>query len=366
MAKTVIHAVNEARKDIQAESKMPDFDFLEGKFHKYLYEFYSVPHVEALLQAIRKKKFSSPALEDLNFSGNSTMLLGFFKISYNKAAIFEAAAFTPIELPRQLLAVYPESLAMPVQLDSATDGMNGDLAVAIFPENYMGVVPKPEYRTYYFVNKFMKRLFNFTIPAVKSFWEHESFPFLGELEAYDVKMLISMWVYLHEYFHQTGPLPFALYRNEKSTTKDAAALEELRVDLSVVIAFSDLAKEGCDIFSTAAQLVFAERLIRYPLQIAPAEGYDARASVAFFEHLKQNDAISTDGAKYKFKGGFNCALNSAKSLLQEINEIERKVSTQPPETIITSLSQVIPRISGVNKVWHMPEMHERMRKAQLS
>lgn len=102
----------------------------------------------------------------------------------------------------------------------------------------------------------------------------------------EVEQALTAWVVLHEYFHNTGPMPINCFLRAKST-KTAAALEELRVDLLSLLYLSTLGDEP--MAKKTFQLVLAERLMRYGVQYDIETNYDAISSQIFLNFLIQEN-----------------------------------------------------------------------------
>src|SRR5690606_25598103 len=111
-----------------------------------------------------------------------------------------------------------------------------DLAVAIFPENFLhaGEIPT-EARSFYFIDKFVRRCKEKTIPFVRSKTTLRSLTLLKTATDEQIEEAASLWVYLHEHFHRQGVLPLPKALKLKSS-RSTAGLEELRVDLLAMLA----------------------------------------------------------------------------------------------------------------------------------
>lgn len=62
----------------------------------------------------------------------------------------------------------------------------------------------------------------------------------------------------------------------------------MRVDILSIIACIDLYKQGLKKAKFYAELIFAERLLRYPVQNDPNSNYDSRSSQIFYSLLLNN------------------------------------------------------------------------------
>jgi RNAse (barnase) inhibitor barstar len=86
--------------------------------------------------------------------------------------------------------------------------------------------------------------------------------------------IISNWVYLHEYYHQQGSLPYDKNKKIKSLSL-TAGVEELRVDLNVMIFALRNSEIGLNL--ELYQFVLSERLFAYIGQRSK-NSYDSIAS----------------------------------------------------------------------------------------
>lgn len=154
---------------------------------------------------------------------------------------------------------------------------------------------------------------------------------------------------MHEHNHRVGFLPIPQYLDAKSTRNGAGA-EELRVDILSLLALSQL-KSDDPVVTTAIQYILAERLIRYPLQAAPQDNYDARSSVALFNYLSRHGVIAKRGGKLFFEGGYTRLITALKSIAVKLTAVEYQLSLCPELDKRKALSVVLPALAQNDNRW---------------
>ena len=211
-----------------------------------------------------------------------TLIISKFSVPYNKDLVFEALHFERIEVPIIVKERF-SSYACPINVLVSTDGFLSKYAT-LFPENFVTQSPpKIGDEVYYFINKFVKRFKDVTIPFLKT-GKINLHPFekILDLTFEQINTLSASWVTMHEYFHTKGALPIPTSLDAKSS-RSSAALEELRVDLLVIVAANELTKIDAVFGEQLAQFVLAERLLRYPLQANRAgDGIRYKSALACF------------------------------------------------------------------------------------
>lgn len=329
---------------------------LEAELNHYAH----FPHVQALLKIVAAGSFSSQHLLELTHSHDESFILGFFDIPYNSDAWLEAAVLSVIRPPDWLnnICSIVNSHAIPANVECSTVGFKNPLAVAIFSENYKNAVPKPHHKAYYFVDKFVSRFNTFTKPAIKEVLTTNVFDDLLHADNETLQRAAVIWVYLHEHFHRKGFLPIPTYLSEKST-RNAGALEELRVDLLACLALSRENQTNQDV-RVAFQFILAERLIRYPLQADPRHNYDARSSIAFFKWLQRQGLIFEKNGHYCLNGGYDRLIKCILSLIVRIHASEYQLCNFLNIEKKASLKNILPKIAGNDNHWSLPDMYTRM------
>jgi hypothetical protein len=351
MKHKIVTAINSCRENLLREGKPTDIKSVYDCAVKSLGMYRDNIHVSTLFENIRCGTFDSGNLLDRSCFDDPELIVGFFDIPYNPDAFLEAMYVKKIPIPDVVTDMVPVSEALPVIMQSCSEGFNNPLSVAVFAENYRGAVIKEHHKAYYLIDKFVLRFKNYTRQAIKSLWSPTAF---AEIIDADDKLLTSasaIWVHLHEHFHRTGYLPLPGHLKTKSSRSGAGA-EELRVDILSLLALIKLRSKEPEL-RAAVQYILAERLIRYPLQASPQDNYDARSSVALFRYLSRHGVIATQGGRLYFKGGYDALEHALKSMAVKITAFERQISQLPEPERKSQWSSVLPALAQNNNQWSL-------------
>ncbi|MFJ7732549.1 DUF6421 family protein [Lysinibacillus sp. NPDC097231] len=227
-----------------------------------------------------------------------SFIAGMFNSPYNPLFGFECILYKKHEVNSSITSHYPSSVVLPVTVLGCTDGFKETMNVSLFPEFFVASAPiKNEHKVFYFTNRFEKRNHLITKPILNQLTTASTFKVLKSASDEEIQEACIAWVYLHEYHHRTGVLPIPEYLNIKGS-RAAASLEELRVDLHSIIACIDLyINKKLEKGLLFAELIFAERLLRYPIQIDPHINFDSRASQFFYSFLNDVGTKVFDGTE---------------------------------------------------------------------
>lgn len=265
------------------------------QLEKQLEPFTSIGEVNAFCQDISRvlagDKADFARTRSVNVSGPSGLLIGFLSAPYNKNLGLECLLYNDCSVPQEIADTFP-SVARPIKVHKYSQGFKSDLAVAIFPENFVhaGEIPT-EARSFYFIDKFARRCKEKTIPFLRSTTTLRSLTLLKTATDEQIEAAASLWVYLHEHFHRQGVLPLPKALRLKSS-RSTAGLEELRVDLLAMLACSaDIVRRNCDA-AMLEEFILAERLFRYGVERCPNADYDSRGAHVFYRYLESAGAIS--------------------------------------------------------------------------
>src|SRR5262249_13783486 len=142
-----------------------------------------------------------------------------------------------------------------------TAGFESRVVVALFPENHIDGVQALDDLIFYFINKFVERHKRITRKMLDAVVAPEAFPLLRGASDEDIERASCWWVRLHEYHHRQGDMPIHIpeFLRAKSL-KPLAGLEELRVDVSGMLACLHNDKLPAKDASLAFQFILAERL----------------------------------------------------------------------------------------------------------
>jgi hypothetical protein len=343
-----VSAINRLREAAMNGGWQANDTRLRLEMERILVPFSGTAPVRALFEGLERGRDGTPQLL-VTERELPNLIFGFFDVPYNKTAWLEAAAVRSIPVPKRFVAHMGENMARPVVLEACTDAFRDPLAVAVFCENYCGVTPREDYKAYYFIDKFVDRFKSFTLPEIAGRWSPTAFPALHDADNAALYSASATWVSLHEAYHRQGYLPIPEFLYEKST-RNGGGIEEMRVDLLACVKLGRQMTQDPEA-QLAFQYILAERLIRYPLQSAPSENYDARASVALFSYLRRKGVIARRGGRLYFEGGSERLLSALLSLAVRITSFEYHLLASNRKVRRTELANVLPWLAMNENRW---------------
>lgn len=287
-----------------------------------------------LMAAAKKSQNGAPssmnqhATQEAICAPESGLILGKFASRYNSQLSVEALAIEHVAVPTFVPASFASSAA-PIRVLMNTTGFNSNRIVAVFMEELEGIdhTRIVNDRAFYMVDRFALRSLTRTLPIVSGVADGEIKNLYSSLSFARAEQLSAAWVTLHEYFHRMGAMPIPQCLSVKNT-RSAAAIEELRVDLSAVLACLDGNIAGSD-GHDLANFVFAERLLRYGTELHPHSDYDGRSSHILWgmfaaEGIEQSDIFSKPFGITQFGG-------AVRSVVKQIEDFESSVASMPVE-----------------------------------
>ncbi|MBS0266185.1 MAG: hypothetical protein JSS02_29920, partial [Planctomycetes bacterium] len=181
---------------------------------------------------------------------------------------FEFASFEKLRTQSNLRVQVPSN-ATPIWLQRTSSGLVPLRVVALFPENWqknLGRLPGCDEPVLYFIDRFVKRYFQYSVPTILIGTAAGSFVRLKELagqhNVHDVIRQLSVdWMWLHESCHHLGCLPLPEFLRYKNT-RSAGAVEEMRADVLALLELSKIHIDTGD-FPTRellTEFILAERL----------------------------------------------------------------------------------------------------------
>ncbi|MET7622609.1 DUF6421 family protein [Streptomyces sp. NPDC005408] len=308
---------------------------------------------EAFLRRLSRELTSSPALRDVpvvqafaedasTFADDPRLLrtkahintradnhiFSLFDASYFPTLSLDFLSYRTLPSDPHLDAGYP-SPTMPVTIERMSQGFEARPVVALFPENHIDGGQESGDLIFYFVDKFVERHLRLTRLLVRNVMAEGSFPLVEAASLEDVEQASSWWVRLHEFHHRQGDMPIPEFLPVKKS-KALAGLEELRVDVSAMLAcLHDSALPGRGARLTY-EYVLSERLLRYAVEGIPRPNYDAVASQLLFNYLITADGIRLHNGLVHLRPALPAALAE---FLEEIQRIERHIHTEPAERV---------------------------------
>ncbi len=221
------------------------------------------------------------------------------------------------------------SPTMPVIITGRTEGFGARTVVALFPENHLDGIQRPDDLIFYFIDKFVTRHKRITQKMIDEVMERGCFPAIQGASDVVIQQASSWWVRLHEYHHRQGDMPIPDFLPAKSA-KPLAGLEELRVDVSGMLACLHDERLPADLALRTYEFILAERLLRYAVEGIPRPNYDAVASQLLYNYLFKHDGIRL----YEGRIGLNPQLPAVlEQFLVEIQRIERRIQSEPVEAV---------------------------------
>jgi hypothetical protein len=215
----------------------------------------------------------------------STLIIGALQNPYNELLGLDCLIFEELLPDAEFLELYPGSFARVIALEASSEGFSPNSCVALFGEHFVtphGV--EQHNRACYFVDRFMARYNKVTKALIGNFLHPDSLPLAREAKDDVILRTMCVWLHMHEYSHRTGHMPLPKYLDFK-THRDAASIEELRVDVLTVLACYEMSLRGHPYAAAYAEIVFTERCFRYAVQYDINQNYDARGCAILFNWL---------------------------------------------------------------------------------
>ncbi|MFF7992048.1 DUF6421 family protein [Kitasatospora xanthocidica] len=289
-----------------------------------------LPAVQALLEDLRAFTPGArlEAVKDHINNRRDNHLFSFFDASYFPRLSLDYLTYETLPTDPYLAERYASN-TMPVNITGMTDGFRSRVVVALFPENHIDGIQQPDDLIFYFIDKFVERHNRITRKMIDEVMEPGSFPLIQGASDRTVEQAASWWVRLHEYHHRHGDMPIPDFLPVKKA-KPLAGLEELRVDVSGMLACLHDDKLPRREAGTAYEFILAERLLRYAVEGIPKPNYDAVASQLLFNYLSENGGIALVGGRIRLKPELPTVLAG---FLGEIQRIESGIHRDPAETV---------------------------------
>ncbi len=224
-------------------------------------------------------------------------IFGLFDASYFPSLSLEYLTYRTLPIDPRLAERYP-SPTMPVVIERMSDGFTSRTVVALFPENHLDGSQQPEDLVFYFVDKFVERHLRITRWLLAEVVDPAAFRLVRAADEPTLEAASAWWVHLHEYHHRQGDMPIPEYLPVKMS-KALAGLEELRTDVSSMLACFDDDQLSPEMSALVYEFILAERLLRYSVEGISRPNYDAVASQLLFTYLVEAGGIAVvDGRIY--------------------------------------------------------------------
>ncbi|MEU5217696.1 DUF6421 family protein [Streptomyces sp. NPDC020807] len=255
-------------------------------------------------------------------------ILSLFDASYFPSLSLDFLSYRTLPTNEHLAARYP-SPTVPVAIEHRSTGFAARPVVALFPENHLDGRQESHDLIFYFIDKFVERHLRTTRVLIANTMAEGSFPLVEEAGPAEVEQASSWWVQLHEYHHRQGDMPIPDYLPVKKA-KPLAGLEELRVDVSALLACRNDPHLPQREARLAYEYILSERLLRYAVEGVPRPNYDAVASQLLFTYLRAAGGIRLHDGLIHLRPELDDVLAE---FLGEIQAIERHIRTEPAERV---------------------------------
>ena len=332
----VFAAINEIRKNLPDRSGYRDPAFLTALADQLESSaaLYDLPTVTALASDLRaytpgarltrtKAHINGPV---------DTHVFSLFDASYFPKLSLDYLTYDLLPTDPHLAVRYASN-TLPVNVTGSTEGFQSRVVVALFPENHIDGVQYPDDMIFYFVNKFMERHNRITRTMIDEVMEPGSFPQIQGAPDDEIQTVSAWWVQLHEFHHRQGDMPIPQYLWAKKA-KPLAGLEELRVDVSSMLACVHDSLLPREQSAATFEFILAERLLRYAVEGIPRPNYDAVASQLLFRYLDAHDGIRLTGRRIRLSPDIATVLAT---FLDEIKSIEARIHEHPVEDVRAAL-----------------------------
>lgn len=296
-----------------------------------------LPAVHAFLSDIRSYQ-PGTRLEAVKAHINTRQdnhIFSLFDASYFPALSLEYLVYQTLPTDPYLTEQYASN-TMPVNIVAATEGFDSRVVVALFPENHIDGIQEPDDLIFYFIDKFVERHNRITRKMIDQVMAPGSFPLIQGATDEKVEQGATWWVRLHEYHHRQGDMPIPDYLSAKKV-KPLAGLEELRVDVSGMLACLHDEKLPRAEAMMAYEFILAERLLRYAVEGVTRPNYDAVASQLLFNYLSEHGGIRLADERITLLPELPAVLAA---FLGEIQAIESRIHTEPVEQVRQGLLEL--------------------------
>jgi hypothetical protein len=255
-------------------------------------------------------------------------IFSLFDVRYFPTLSLDYLSYRSLPVDEHLARQYASN-TMAVNIERKTAGFEARAAVALFPENHIDGRQQGDDLIFYFIDKFVDRHFRLTRLLIAEAMEESAFPLLRTAGPAEVERASCWWVRLHEYHHRQGDMPIPAFLRVKRM-KPLAGLEELRVDVSGMLAcLHDTALPRQDA-RLAYEYILSERLLRYAVEGIPRPNYDAIASQLLFNYLIRAEGIYLRNNRIYLGRDLTTILAS---FLAEIQRIEKRIHFESPEDV---------------------------------
>jgi hypothetical protein len=362
-ADTLVEETNQLRAMLgpRSEFKAPEFlQRLAGQLQKSQ-RLIKEPIVACLIEDLRTFGDSGRLVHTKRHinNGDSNYVFSMFNVSYFPSLSLDFLAYRKLDVPGELAGRFPSNTC-PVTLERQSSGFEARVVVALFPENHVDGRQDPDDRIFYFIDKFVERHLRITRRMIQHVMAPGSFALLADASGAEIEKAASHWVWLHEYFHRQGHMPIPRYLDLKSL-KPLAGLEELRVDISGLLACLHEPILPERLAQSTYQFILAERLLRYPVEGSLRPNYDAVSSQLLFNYLLRNGGVGLSSGLITLNNSLPIVLAM---FLSEVTAIESRIYSHAPSAVQQELLNFVHEYVQYNPQTHDYEHIEFFRNVK--
>lgn len=288
---------------------------------------------------------------------DSTFIIGVFENPYNSKMGLDCLVCEQLAPDQAVLEAHPGKFSRVIDVKASTEGFNLNSCVALFAEHYVtdaGV--RRENKACYFVDRFVTRYKNITQVMLNKCISEDSLSSARNASSETILAACCVWLHMHEYCHRLGNMPLPDFLDMK-TPRDAASIEELRVDVLTVLLCYELAERGYPLAAKYGEIIFTERCFRYAVQYDITQNYDARGSAVLFSHLAGKGVIRTEMAG-KIKVDGDALIPALRDIIMRIDELEMGLKSQDRVSNSQAKRALVRQYLNWNEIDRQYENHE--------
>jgi len=280
------------------------------------------------------------ATRDCIDARESRFIIGVFDNPYNQKMGLDCIVCNQLAPDPGFREKHPGKFSRVIEIVASTEGFNFNSSVALFGEHYVTDEPvRPQNKASYFVDRFVVRYDNVTRNILARCISANSLPLARNASGEVILQACCVWLHLHEYCHRLGNMPLPEFLDFK-TPRNAASIEELRVDVLTVIFCFELAEEGHPLAAYFGEIIFTERCFRYAIQYDINENYDARGSAVLFNYLVKEEVIRRDsGGLLEVDHGR--LLPTLRKIIREIDTLELTLRNETRDRNVAAKKQLV-------------------------
>ena len=292
------------------------------------------------LQGTGSGRWNFAATRNCIDARESNFIIGAFDNPYNQKMGLDCIICNQLGPDAAFREKHPGKFSRVIEIVGSTEGFNFNSSVALFAEHYVTDEPvRPENKASYFVDRFVVRYDKITRNILARCIDPNSLLLARNASADTILRACCVWLHLHEYCHRLGNMPLPEFLDFK-TPRNAASIEELRVDVLTVIFCFELAEEGHPLAAHFGEIIFTERCFRYAIQYDINENYDARGSAVLFNYLVKEEVIRRNSAGL-LEVDHSHLLSTLRKIIREIDTLELTLRSASRDRNVDAKKQLV-------------------------